>query len=57
MIKKAFIGFVAVGAVVGLRPVARRVGNEMREHCRQMAAQCKQTAAQLRGRGEAAGRT
>ena len=43
--KKVIIGFVAVGAIVGLRPVAKRLGHEMREHCGQMAEQCKQMAA------------
>jgi hypothetical protein len=55
--KKAIIGLVAVGVIVGLRLVATRMGREMREHCGQMAAQCKQMAAQYGGRGEAVGRT
>ena len=57
MMKKALVGLVAVGAVVGLRPVARRIGHKMREHCGQMAAQCKQMAAQCGGRGEAVRRS
>ena len=55
--KKAIIGLVAVGVIVGLRPVATRMGREMREHCGQMAAQCKQMAAQCGGRGEAVRRS
>ncbi len=55
--KKAMVGFVALGAMIGLRQVARRMGHKMREHCGQMAAQCKQMAAQVEGRGEAVGRT
>jgi hypothetical protein len=57
MMKKALVGLVVVGAVVGLRPVARRMGHKMREHCGQMAAQCKQMGVQFGGRGEAVGRT
>ena len=55
--KKAIVGVVAIGAIIGSRPVARRMGRKMREHCEQMAAQCKQIAAQPGGRGEAVGRT
>lgn len=55
--KKVIIGLLAVGAVMGLRPVARRMGHRMSEHCGQMAAHCKQMAAQCGGRGEAVGRT
>ena len=55
--KKAVIGFVALGAVVGFRLVARRMGGKMREHCGQLATQCKQMSAQVGGRGEAVGRT
>ena len=55
--KKAILGFVAIGAVIGSRPVARRMGRKMREHCEQMAAQCKQMAGQFGTRGEAVGRT
>jgi hypothetical protein len=42
--KKAIFGFVAVGAVLGLLPVARRM-SQMAAHCKEMAAQCKQMAA------------
>lgn len=63
VMKKAIVGFVAVGAVVALLPVARRTSRKIREHssqmaqhCKQMAAQCKQMAAQVGGRGEAVGR-
>ena len=44
--KKAILGFVAIGAIYGSRAVARRFGRKMREHCEQMAAQCKQMAGQ-----------
>lgn len=60
--RKVIVGVAAVGAVVGLFPIARRVGRKMREHfgqmaahCRQMAAQCRQMAAQAGGRGGAVG--
>ena len=56
VMKKATVGLAAVGAVVGIRR-AKRVGQKMREHCGQMAAQCKQMAAQVGGRGEAVGKT
>ncbi len=55
--KKAIVGLSAVGAVVGLRPLARRMSHKMREHCRQMAARCKQMAEQFGGHGEAVDRT
>jgi hypothetical protein len=54
--KKAIVGLAALGAIIALRPAARRMEQKMREHCAQMAAQCKQMAAQVGGRGEAAGR-
>jgi hypothetical protein len=54
--KKAIVGVAALGAIIGLRPLARRMAQKMREHCAQMAAQCKQMAAQAGGRGEPAGR-
>ena len=53
--KKAVVGFAALGVIIGLRPVARRMEQKMREHCAQMAAQCKQMAAQVGGRSEPAG--
>jgi flagellar biosynthesis/type III secretory pathway M-ring protein FliF/YscJ len=37
--KKAIVGLLAVGAAIALRPVVRRMGQKMREHCKQMAAQ------------------
>lgn len=62
--KKAIVGLAAVGAAIALRPVVRRIGQRMRAHCEQMAAQvgprgtmhecCEQMAAQFEGRGEAA---
>ena len=66
--KKAIVGLVAVGAVIALRPLLRRMGHKMREHCEQMATQfggraemahkmpecCEDMAAQSEGRGEAA---
>ena len=63
--KKVIIGAAAVGALVGLGIVGRRIGHEMREHCGQMAAQCRQMmagreetdqgASQFVGQGEAVG--
>ena len=55
--KKAIVGVAALGAIIGLRPLARRLEQKMREHCGQMAAQCRQMAVQVGARGEAAGRT
>ena len=55
--KKAILGFVAIGAIIASRPVARRMGCTIREHCEQMAVHCKQMAAQIGARGEAVGRT
>ena len=54
--KKAIIGFTAVGALIGLRPVLkRRIVQKMQEHCQQMAAKCKQMmAGPPTERGEAA---
>lgn len=49
MIKKAIIGLMAVAAVIGLRPVMRRMGHKLRAHCEEMAGQF--------GGREAAGRT
>jgi hypothetical protein len=46
--KKAIVGFAAIGAVIGLRQVIPRVAQKMREHCEQMIAQ-------FQGRDEAAG--
>ena len=48
MMKQAIIGVTAVGALVALRPVAKRMVPTMREHCKQMMGQCA-------GRTEAAG--
>ena len=39
------VGSVAIGAIIGLRPVLRRKGQKMREHCEQMMEGCE-------GRGE-----
>ena len=36
--KKLIVGFVAVGAVIGLRPLVGRIGRKMRAHCEQMMA-------------------
>ncbi len=44
--KKVMIGVAAVGAAIGLRQVAKRGGQTMREHCEQMMGQCA-------GQGEA----
>lgn len=53
--KKALVGLVAAGAVIGFLPLAERKGRKMSERCGQMAAQCKEMAAQFGARGEAAG--
>jgi hypothetical protein len=55
MKKKGIVGFVALGVTIALRPLARRIGQKMREHCAQMAVQHK-VAAQVANRGEAVGR-
>ena len=55
--RKAIIGVAAVGALVGLGVVSRRIGHKMREHCGQMAAQCKDMATTFAERRELAGRT
>ena len=44
--RKAILGLVAIGAVIGLLPMLRRRAHEMRAHCEQMAAKCKQMMAQ-----------
>lgn len=56
MMKKAIFGLAAAGAVIGLGPVVkRRIGQQMRDHCKQMAAKCEQMmAGQSAGSGEAA---
>jgi hypothetical protein len=54
--KKAILGIAAVGAVVGLRPLATRMSAKMREHCGEMAAECKQMATQFAGQHEPVGR-
>ena len=54
--KKALVGLVAVSALVGFLPLARRIGRKMSGHCGQMAAQCKQMAVQFGARGEAVGK-
>jgi len=53
--KKALVALVAVGVLIGVLPLARRMGHKMSEHCGQMAAQCKEMAAQFGVRGEAVG--
>jgi hypothetical protein len=53
--KKSLLAFVAVGAVIGFVPLARRAGHKLSEHCGQMAAQCKEMAAQPGAPGEAVG--
>ena len=49
------VGLVAIGAVVALRPVVRRGGERMREHCAQMAAKCKEMMAQSEAGGATTG--
>jgi hypothetical protein len=55
--KKAIIGVMALGAIIGSRPLARRMRHKMQEHCEQMAAHCKQMAGQFGGHGEPVGKT
>ena len=55
--KKAIVGFAAVCAVAGFRPVGRRIGRAMHAHCGSMAARCSEMAARFGRRGEAAGTT
>jgi hypothetical protein len=50
--KKLIVGLAAVGALIALRPVARR---KMREHCERMASKCKEMMASQPGQHEAAG--
>jgi hypothetical protein len=52
MMKKLIVGLAAVGALIALRPVARR---KMREHCERMASKCKEMMASQPGQHEAAG--
>ena len=53
--KKAIVAIAAVGVVLGLRPVMKRMGQKAREHCEQMAAQCKQMMAGQSGSGSRVG--
>jgi hypothetical protein len=39
MMWKAILGFVALGAVVGLGPIVKRTAQKMHEHCQQMMTQ------------------
>jgi hypothetical protein len=55
MMKKAIVAIAAVGVVIGLRPVVKRIGHKARQHCEQMAAQCKQMMAGQSGAGREAG--
>ena len=54
--KRAIVGFAAVGAIMGLRPLARRVGRKMQKHCAQMAARCTEMAAQFGSHGSPVGK-
>lgn len=55
--KKVVLGVLAIVAIVGSRPVAKRIGRKLREHCGRMAAQCQQMAGRFATRGEPVGRT
>jgi hypothetical protein len=55
--KKAIVGLVAAGSLVGVLTVASRVRQKLRGHFAEMAAQCKQMAAQVGGGREAVGKT
>jgi hypothetical protein len=37
--KKVLIGFAAIGAAIALRPLLKRIGRKMSEHCEQMMAE------------------
>jgi hypothetical protein len=50
--KKLILGLAAVGALIALRPVARR---KTREHCERMASKCKEMMASQPGQHEGAG--
>jgi hypothetical protein len=49
--KKVIGGLIVIGAVVALRPVVKRKGQQMRGHCAQMAAKCKEMMAQSEAGG------
>ncbi len=54
MAKKGAVGVIGVGtAIIGLRPLARRAGRGIGEHCGRMVVRCKHLAAQCGGRGAA----
>lgn len=55
--KKVIVGFVAIGAIVGLRSAGRHIGHKMRDHCGEMTQRCMEMATQAARRREAAGRT
>lgn len=40
--KRALVGIVAIGAVVAVRPLSKRIGRKMSQHCAHMASKCKQ---------------
>lgn len=52
--KKAIVGLVGVGAIVGIGRARHTLNHKMREHCEQMAAHCKNVATH---RSEPIGRT
>jgi hypothetical protein len=37
--KKLIVGLIAIGAILALRTAAGRIGQKMREHCKEMAEQ------------------
>lgn len=46
--KRAIIGFAAIGAVVAFQPVAPRIAETIRRTLGQIASQCRQMAGQCR---------
>lgn len=40
--KRALIGFFAIAAVVALRPLSKRIGRKVSQHCAQMASKCEE---------------
>jgi hypothetical protein len=55
--RKAIVGLVAAGSLVGVFTVARRVRQKLRGHFAEMAAHCKQMAAEVGGGRQAVGKT
>lgn len=48
--KKLIVGLIVIGAILALRTAAGRIGQKMREHCREMAGNCRQMMAGKAGK-------